>query len=147
MTTRPVRRLLRWALSTARSMGSEVEVFHAFESSVAWIDVGSRDAPQMAEHDQHEADALTRRVVDEVLDSVDADLRGVPVSVHAVRGHPPRVLLDAASEADLLVGGSRGRGGFAGVLLGSVSQRVAQHAVCPVVIVPGWAQSPVRCRR
>lgn len=128
---------LRWALSTARSVGGEVKVVHAFESSVAWIDVGTKAAPQMAEHDQHEAEALARRVVDEVLDLADADLRGVPVSVHAVRGHPARVLLDETGDAELLVVGSRGRGGFAGVLLGSVSQRVAQHAVCPVVIVPG----------
>ncbi len=128
---------LRWALSTARSVGGEVKVVHSFESSVAWIDVGTKAAPQMADHDQHEAEALARRVIDEVLDSGDADLRGVPLSVHAVQGHPARVLLDEARDAELLVVGSRGRGGFAGVLLGSVSQRVAQHAVCPVVIVPG----------
>ena len=131
------RAALRWALSMARSTGGEVKVFHAFESSVAWIDVGTSAAPQMAEHDEQQADALARRVVDEVLDLVDDELRRVPVSVHTVRGHPARVLLDGAQDAELLVVGSRGRGGFAGVLLGSVSQRVAQHAPCPVVIVPG----------
>jgi len=46
------------------------------------------------------------------------------------------VLLDTAKGADLLVVGSRGRGGFTGLLLGSVSHEVALHAPCPVVIIP-----------
>ena len=52
-----------------------------------------------------------------------------------LRGYPARVLLDAAADADMLVVGSRGRGGMVGMLLGSVSQHVVTHARCPVVIV------------
>jgi nucleotide-binding universal stress UspA family protein len=56
---------------------------------------------------------------------------------HAVvRGHPVRVLSDAAQWALVLVAGSRGLGGFSGLLLGSVSQGLTHHAPCPVVIVP-----------
>jgi nucleotide-binding universal stress UspA family protein len=47
------------------------------------------------------------------------------------------VLLKAAEGADLLVVGSRGHGGFAGMLLGSVSEHVAAHSPCPVVVVHG----------
>lgn len=50
-------------------------------------------------------------------------------------GTPASVLLHAARGATLLVVGSRGRGGFAGLLLGSVAQHCAQHAECPVVVV------------
>lgn len=56
-------------------------------------------------------------------------------------GHPVARLLAASDGADLLVLGNRGRGGFAGLLLGSVSQRVATHAHCPVVVVRGRADA------
>jgi nucleotide-binding universal stress UspA family protein len=56
---------------------------------------------------------------------------------HVVQGHPARVLVDSAADADLLVVGSRGHGGFTGMLLGSVSLHVIAHAACPVLIVHG----------
>ncbi len=51
-------------------------------------------------------------------------------------GSPASCLIDAARDADLLVVGTRGRGGFTGLLLGSVSQQLAHHSPCPLVIVP-----------
>ncbi len=62
---------------------------------------------------------------------------GVPVRPLAIEGNPAQVLLDAARGADLLVVGSRGHGGFAEALLGSVSQHCVQHASCPVVVIRG----------
>jgi nucleotide-binding universal stress UspA family protein len=53
----------------------------------------------------------------------------------AVEGHPAAVLLKEAEQANMIVVGSRGRGGFASLLLGSVSKRVVHHAPCPVVVV------------
>ncbi|HXW79705.1 MAG TPA: universal stress protein, partial [Acidimicrobiales bacterium] len=60
---------------------------------------------------------------------------GVPLERHVMQGRPAQVILQAAEDADLVVVGSRGRGGFAGLLLGSVSSQVAHHAHCPVTIV------------
>ena len=58
-------------------------------------------------------------------------------SVQAVVGQPAEVLIDASQDADLLVLGSRGAGGFTRLTMGSVSSQVSHHAHCPVVIVPG----------
>jgi nucleotide-binding universal stress UspA family protein len=52
-----------------------------------------------------------------------------------VEGHPAEVLVQEAERADMIVVGSRGRGGFANLLLGSVTQQVVHHASCPVVVV------------
>ena len=64
------------------------------------------------------------------------DLRLESVTVQALSGLPAEVLLDVAKDADMIVLGSRGAGGFAQLLMGSVSAQVAHHAHCPVVIIP-----------
>ena len=60
---------------------------------------------------------------------------GLQTMWEAIEGHPAEVLVEASKDADLLVVGSRGHGGFIGMLLGSVSQHVLAHARCPVVVV------------
>ncbi len=75
----------------------------------------------------------------ELTDKVLAGLSGTrpePVTVEAVNGIPAEVLLKAAADADMIVLGSRGAGGFARLRMGSVTYQVAHHAHCPVVIVP-----------
>lgn len=63
----------------------------------------------------------------------------VPLEVVRVQGHPAVQLLELAAQADLTIVGSRGRGGFEGLLLGSVSQSILHHAPCPVVVIPPHA--------
>jgi len=60
----------------------------------------------------------------------------VPVVTVSHDGSPAEALIEASDGADLLVVGSRGRGGFVGLLLGSVSQQCVTHAHCPVTVVP-----------
>lgn len=59
----------------------------------------------------------------------------VPVEADVLAGHPAEALMEASRGADLLVMGSRGRGGFSSLLLGSTSSHCAGHATCPVVVV------------
>lgn len=74
--------------------------------------------------------------VDEAVDRVAELQPSVECEGRVVEGQPGNVLLDEAERANLLVVGSRGLGGFRGLLLGSVSRQVIHHAPCPVVVVP-----------
>jgi nucleotide-binding universal stress UspA family protein len=74
------------------------------------------------------------RLLETVVDDVVGENRDMTVEQRAMEGPPVEVLVDAARGADLLVVGSRGRGGFKQLLLGSVSQQLAHHAPCPLVI-------------
>ena len=73
---------------------------------------------------------------EEVLDQVENDPHPTSVAVQAVLGVPAEELLRAAANADMIVVGSRGAGGFKKLLLGSVSSYAVHHGHCPVVVIP-----------
>ncbi|WP_433287327.1 universal stress protein [Micromonospora sp. CA-244673] len=84
-----------------------------------------------------------------MLEQVAAELvdrhPGLRVEVRQVAGGPGVTLIEESRRAELVVVGSRGVGGFAGLLLGSVSNQVAQHGHCPVLVVrPAEQPIPVR---
>jgi nucleotide-binding universal stress UspA family protein len=124
---------LRWALAEARMRGSRVLAVHAWS------------LPAVAAYAYMPSEAfdleLLRTSAEERLEAIVAETRdagaGVEVEQLAVNGLPSKILVEAAEDAEMLVVGSRGHGGFTGLLLGSVSQQCAHHAQCPVVIVRG----------
>jgi nucleotide-binding universal stress UspA family protein len=119
---------LRWAYEEARLRGADLHVVHA------WIYpyVGPRAGAHEAYDDMKaEAGRTLESVVDRVVSSLPP---GVNVEPVLVEGSPAGELLREGKEALMIVVGSRGRGGFASLLLGSTSQQVAHHASCPVVI-------------
>jgi nucleotide-binding universal stress UspA family protein len=128
------REALRWAAGEAASRGAELHVVHAWEVPTPGAGVGlspGKRPGSAPETQRQQAEDLVNRQITEELQ----DLSGVEVRSSIGRGTAAGVLLEAARGADLLVVGSRGLGGFAGLLLGSVSAKMASHSPCPVVIV------------
>jgi nucleotide-binding universal stress UspA family protein len=127
------RRALEWAVAEAKLRDAHLVVIHAWLEPAA-VAVGSVITAGGVEPEIFEDTAW--RIMTDVLAEVDT--AGLPQGMesHVIAGGPARALLDAAKDADLIVVGSRGLGGFSGLLLGSVSQQVAHHATCPVVIIP-----------
>ena len=123
----PSRLALEWAVAEARLRHGLVRVVTAWEFPP--VTVGMEGLI----HDPKVFPQAARRVQKETLHRVDS--AGVTVTGDVVQGHPAAVLLRAAEDADLLVVGSRGLGGFTGMLLGSVSTQVLHHSPCPVLVV------------
>ena len=92
-----------------------------YRRSRAWIEAAEKQA---------------RSLVEDMIAQVGEGQGDVEVTPRLIAdAHPAEALVDAAADAELLVIGSRGRGGFKGLLLGSVSQQCVQHARCPVIVV------------
>ena len=121
---------LRWAILQAELTGCAVEAVTAWRlpSRYGFAAVTDRAT-------DFEGDA--RKVLADALNEVSSVEPDVVIRSSVVEGHPAEVLVWAARGADMLVVGSRGHGGFAGALLGSVSQYCVHHAPCPVLVIRG----------
>jgi nucleotide-binding universal stress UspA family protein len=93
------------------------------------------DFPARAILDLEPFEPAARHTLDAMLTAVGSELEGIEVEPVVAVGSGATALLEHCSDADLVVVGPRGRGGFKGLLLGSVSQQVVLHAPCPVVVV------------
>ena len=125
---------LHWALDEARRRGSRLDVVHVWHIPYAG-EVSGLVLVEMSERAEQQARELLRSVLEHNVGE-DAGVEVVPM---VTGGRAAPALLDAARGAELLVVGSRGRGGFKSLLLGSVSSACVHHAPCPVVVVPGPA--------
>ncbi|MFJ6662470.1 universal stress protein [Streptomyces sp. NPDC091383] len=128
------RHALGWAVRQAELTGGRVEAVIAwdipqFHGALGWMPPSSSDEAALEERARSEVTSAVEEAV--------AAHPGVQVDTVARYGTPAGVLLEAARDAALLVVGSRGLGGFKGLLLGSVAQHCVQHAPCPVLVLRG----------
>jgi nucleotide-binding universal stress UspA family protein len=141
-----------WALAEARLRGAPVRLVHAYDLPRLPFDDTPLAAPGMAiphggdpetlERVRSASESQARAVIDTTLAEVGRDAAaGVEIHREVAAGPAASVLIEAGRTASLLVVGSRGRGGFVGLVLGSVSQTIAHHAPCPLVILPPVAES------
>lgn len=118
---------LRWAARIWRRLGGVIEAVIAwhYPTNVGWTYVPNTWAP--------EADA--RRCLQNCVDEVFGSDQPPGLYLVVREGRAAKVLLAESRDAMMLIVGSRGHGGFAGLLLGSVSANCAEHATCPVLVV------------
>ena len=138
------RRALAWAHEAAHIRGAELVVVHAFEHAPLWQLYGFEgmsvpDAEYVTQEDQAAREELIVRaeqLLEEMISALDPSIEGVPIRrIVLADRRPASGLLEQAKDAALLVVGSRGRGGFKGMVLGSVSQECATRSSCPVVVI------------
>lgn len=124
---------LRWALEEARLRSMPVDAVYAWPFPYGALGFGW--SPTIDQDALEEARRAAEDGLHALVREAAGEADGVEIREHAIEGPAGSVLLDKADGAELLVVGSRGLGGFKGLMLGSVSHQCAQHANCPVVIV------------
>lgn len=128
------KRAVEWALEEATACGDAVMLVHAWEYPA--ILAVSYSGPVLPVFMRDDVERLSSELLEGIADEARKEAPELHISTQLVEGHPARSLVEAAHDARLLVVGSRGMGGFKGMVLGSVSTACAHHGHCPVVIVP-----------
>lgn len=129
--SKPSRVALAWAQSLAATTGSTLQAVAVWQAAPAFGLVVTWDPAQ-----------LTRDGLQRTLDDVLGERKPAGLITTVEQGNTAQVLLEASTGARMLVVGSRGHGGFTGLLLGSVSAACAEHATCPVLVIHGDTPPP-----
>jgi nucleotide-binding universal stress UspA family protein len=129
------RRVLVWAMREAAQRHVPLTVITVHPAPIRPATRIYWNVPDYASNFDPEP---TRKAVQDLVDKVASEVNETPpeVTISVVQGDPAEELVKASRDADLLVVGSRGSGGFTSMLLGSVSSKVTHHAASPVVVVP-----------
>lgn len=122
---------LRWAVRYAEMSGGTVDAVISWQFPITASGLGW--APTAPWDDTNFAELAVKTLSDVVADVSPPP--AVTIRQSAVEGNAAEVLLETAKDADLLVLGNRGHGGFTDALIGSVSTRCLHHAACPVLVV------------
>jgi nucleotide-binding universal stress UspA family protein len=125
------RKALTWAAAEAAEHGADLVVINVWEHTLL-PPAGSVSVSE------HYVPDPSQRTADDLLKVIREELGEEPpvlVQAQVKQGRPAKVLIEESAGAELLVVGKRGHGGFAGLVLGSVSQHVAAYAKCPVTVV------------
>ena len=133
------KQALRWAQFLADTMGGHVEAVMVWQAvpSYAWAGAFWGAVPGEAD-----PAAIAEKILTATVDDVFGSTRPATLRTVEVEGGASEVLLSHAKGARMLVVGSRGHGGFAGLLLGSVSAACAEHSSCPVLVIHGDTTPP-----
>jgi nucleotide-binding universal stress UspA family protein len=132
---------LRWALAEARLRKAPLRIVHAWTYAYMGVAaggfgyMGGFGPNSVIEVENNDLQRAAEELVDRLIAEVVGDVKDIQIEREVIDGGAAEVLIGAAASGDLLVVGSRGHGGFAGLLLGSVSQQCVHHAPCPVVVV------------
>lgn len=122
---------LRWAAREAQLRGDTLKVVASFATPImsTGYEVAAPDPSDLA--------AASNTMLGAAIDTIreEGALEGVDIVTEALEGHAGEQLIRLSESADLLVVGARGHGGFLGLLMGSVTTYVVNHALCPVVVV------------
>ena len=124
-----------WAIDEAAAHGDRVELVHAWEYPA--VLTMSYAGPVLPVFGRDEVEKLSGDLLAVAAAEAAKRAPSVIITTRLVEGHAGNVLAEASRGARLLVVGTRGLGGFKGMLMGSVSTSCAHHARCPLVIVPG----------
>jgi nucleotide-binding universal stress UspA family protein len=125
---------LRFALEEATLRKATLRVVHAWQYAYIGATGFEGSYPALG-GDIKELRDVAEKDLDATLQEAIPETGAIEIERRVVEDRPAAALVDESRGAEMVVVGSRGHGGFAGLLLGSVSQQVAHHAACPVVIV------------
>jgi nucleotide-binding universal stress UspA family protein len=125
------RKALTWAAAEAQDHGADLVVVNVWEHTL----LPPAGSVSVSEHYVPDPSQATAEDLLQIIKEELGEEPPVLVRPHVKQGRPAKVLIEDSADADLLVVGKRGHGGFAGLVLGSVSQHVAAYAKCPVAVV------------